>query len=88
MAASYGANNEASRSFLIRSYGRMPDHVNTLKLEDQEKWMHQRGWTPVERHGQRLWRDPDRGVTYRWDIAFQKAKDDCRLPADLELTPQ
>jgi hypothetical protein len=67
----------------------MPDHVNTYSQEDKEKWLKQRGWTPVTRSKDApvMWRDPDRGVTYHFGIAFQKAKDDCRLPADFELTP-
>lgn len=71
----------------------MPDHVNTYKREDKEKWLRQRGWNPVKRPGateadaQILWRDPDRGVSYHFDMAMKKALDDCKLPGDFELQP-
>jgi hypothetical protein len=35
-----------------------------------------------------MWRDPDRGVSYHFAMAMKKALEDCRLPADFELTPE
>ena len=34
-----------------------------------------------------LWRDPDRGVSYHFEMAMKKALDDCKLPGDFELQP-
>jgi hypothetical protein len=73
----------------------MPDHVNTYSKENKEKWLRQRGWTPVRRTSPAikeedapvLWRDPDRGVSYHFEMAMKKALEDCRLPADFELQP-
>lgn len=66
----------------------MPDHVNTYSREDKLKWLKQRGWVAVERDKQVLWRDPDYGVSYHFDMAMKKALEECRLPADFELKPE
>lgn len=76
----------------------MPDHVNTYNDEDKKKWLRQRGWTPVTRPlppnspkdavAPILWRDPDRGVSYHFEMAMKKALDDCKLPGDFELKPE
>lgn len=68
----------------------MPDHVNTYSPEDKAKWLKQRGWTPVQRAPDQpiMWRDPDRGITYHFDVAMKMALEACRLPADFELTPE
>jgi hypothetical protein len=67
----------------------MADHVNTYSDEDKQKWLRQRGWTPVQRSETlTMWRDPDRGVSYNFQIAMKKALEDCRLPADFELRPE
>lgn len=68
----------------------MSDHVNTFSNEDKEKWLRQRGWTPVQRAPNQptMWRDPDRGVSYHFAMAMTKALEDCRLPADFELKPE
>jgi hypothetical protein len=68
----------------------MADHVNTYSDEDKQKWLKQRGWTPVQRQPDQptMWRDPDRGVSYHFAMAMKKALEDCRLPADFELRPE
>jgi hypothetical protein len=71
----------------------MPDHVNTYNDDDKKKWLRQRGWTPAKRpaakeeDSQILWRDPDRGVSYHFEMAMKKALEDCKLPGDFELQP-
>lgn len=67
----------------------MPDHVNTYSVEDKHKWLRQRGWTPVKRSetAPLMWRDPDRGVSYHFEMAMKKALEDCKLPGDFELLP-
>lgn len=56
-------------------------HVDFLSEKDKVKWLLQRGWIP-EGIG---YREPDTGVTFMFSIAVERAKKECKFPADFEL---
>lgn len=58
-----------------------------LPKETQEKWLKQRQWQPMARDGITLWKDPETGVPYIFQIAIKKALDACRLPSDTDIVP-
>jgi hypothetical protein len=60
-------------------------HVRFLTQPDQEKWLKQRGWVRV---GDVVWEEPSSGLRFGFAAAFQRAQDQCRLPADSELKPE
>jgi hypothetical protein len=65
-----------------------PRHVDNISNADKEKWLYQRGWRPVQRTPElKMWRHPETSTSYHFAAAVNLAKQDCRLPADFELTP-
>lgn len=62
--------------------------VMQMEVPDQKKWLEQRGWIPSQRDTIMLWRHPETGVRYVFAQAFKLAMQDCRLPADYQLTPE
>lgn len=62
-------------------------NIIALPPETQEKWIKQRGWQPIQRDKLVLWKDPDSGVPYIFQVAIKKALEACRLPADTDIKP-
>jgi hypothetical protein len=58
--------------------------IKKLPVEDQKKWLQQRGWCEGKPG---MWVDPDTRVSYFFSIAVDRAIADCRIDSDMELKP-
>ena len=66
--------------------GQASKDVMFLPEAQQKKWLEQRGYIPSIRDNIVMWRHPETGIRYIFTQALKMALQDCRLPADYQLT--
>jgi hypothetical protein len=59
--------------------------IKSQPVENQQKWLRQRGWHPGNTPG--TWIDPDTRTSYITSVAVDRALADCRITSDMELKP-